>query len=110
VQFGNESEKIMKSIAIFAPDHPGEMAGVNAPPLPGVPLSPAPSPAAQTTSGATARQAARENGLSPVKSDSVVSKVAQLLIHRGQDLRLGPPIRWEDSYVRQKVLMSLQAK
>jgi hypothetical protein len=100
----------MKSIAIFAPDLPGETPGVNAPPLPGGPPSPAPSTATQAAAGATARQADRENGLSPVKSDSVVSKVAQLLMHRGQDLRLESPIRWEDSYVRQKVLMSLQAK
>jgi len=105
----------MKKIAIFAPESPDKTAGVNAPPQFGIcivdePHSPTPSPAAPTSVGATARQAAQGGVPPPAKPGSVVAKVAKMLTSRGHDLRLEHPAGWENGYVRQKVLMSLQAK
>ena len=74
------------------------------------PPSSATSPADPASSEASARQAPAETAPPSAQSCSVVAKVANLLIHRGHDLPLEKPVYWEDGYVPQKVLMSLQAK
>jgi hypothetical protein len=103
----------MKKIAILAPVSPGKTAGVNAPTQFGICIveethPPAPSPAAPTASSATARRVDKADV--PAKPGSVVAKVAKLLTSRGHELRLEHPAGWQDGYVQQKVLVSLQAK
>lgn len=69
-----------------------------------------PATAEPAPRGATGRRAEPVGEPPSVKSSSVVAKVAKLLIHRGEDLPAEHPGHWEESYVHQKVMLSLQPK
>jgi hypothetical protein len=105
----------MKKNAICASEVPGQTAGVKASPQFGICIvdessSPSPAPADPVPAGATARQTAPGNTLPIAQPDSVVSKVAKILIHQGRNTVWKHSIRQEDGCLHQKVMLSLQAK
>ncbi len=110
-----QSRKHMKTIAIFAPEVPGEIAGTqtSVPPdecpaaEPQLETSP---PAVPLASGATASPALESEAPSSKTQVSVVAKVAKLLISRGLDPQLDHSAQSEDGFSHYKVLMSLQTK
>ena len=105
----------MNPNANCTPEPPGKPAGVNAPPQFGIcivdrPPAPPASPDNPAATAASARKPDPEIEFPADQPCSVVAKVANLLIHRHHDLPLEPPVHWEDGFVQQKVLMSLQVK
>jgi hypothetical protein len=107
--------KHMKSIAIFAPEVPGDTVGMHAS-APSAEHSAAepqletPPSAVPVPSGSTA-DPALEREAPPSKPDvSVVAKVAKLLISRALDPQLDHSVRSEDGFSHYRVLMSLHTK
>ncbi len=105
----------MKKIAIFAPELPGETAGVNAAGLPGEhpavePQLESPLPTVPVPSGATPSPAIGREAPPSKPQVSVVAKVAKLLLSRGSDPRLARPAQSEAGFSHYKVLMTLQTK
>lgn len=105
----------MKTIAIFAPELPGEAAGTYAStpsgecPAGELPLEPSPA-AAVPLPGATASPALESEAPPSKPHVSVVAKVAKLLLSRGPDPRSARPAPSEEGFAHYKVLMTLHTK
>jgi len=101
----------MKPIAIFAAGLPGETAGINVPPpLEDCPNDQPPSlaatPADPVLAGASPSRAAPPKTSHCVVPDSVVAKVARMLVDRGRNPRKSDPSHWEDRFIPKRVLPS----
>lgn len=105
----------MKKNAICASELPGQTAGVKASPQFGICIvdessSPTPAPVDPVPAGATARRTVPGDMPPIVQPGSVVTKVAKILIHQGQNTAWKHSIRQADGCMHQKVMLSLQAK
>jgi len=93
-----------------------QAARMNTPPKPGAGPAgepnlpaPAPAPAPSAPADATASQTVQPESLPPARPVSVVAKVAKILINQHHDSHPEHPAHWEDGYLQQKVLTSLNA-